>query len=202
GEKLYIKLHPAWNRKRGAKRTACQCVLLVKQYPGTDIVLGSYSDKHDHPLGNANLPYTQIPKDTKEYIAGLLRLKVSPDHIVSNTYLLHTTLILLLQLKLRHHGVYDSDNLFDSEASTAARTEFIELRDIRRIEKQIEAEAVRQHPDDGHLLGFKSKTDPVPPGSNLPPDVFLLMIQTDWQRRMFAKYGADLLCIDATHNVT
>jgi hypothetical protein len=47
------------------------------------MVLGGYSDAHDHPIGNANLPYVQIPKDTREYIAGLLRLKITPDHIVS-----------------------------------------------------------------------------------------------------------------------
>jgi hypothetical protein len=98
----------------------------------------------------------------------------------------------------------------------ADRTEFITLRDIRRIEKDIEAEDVRLHPDDGQstlrwveilrrkgqLLGFKSKTDPPPPGSNLPRDVFTLMIQTKWQRQMFAKYGEALMCIDATHNTT
>jgi hypothetical protein len=28
------------------------------------------------------------------------------------------------------------------------------------------------------------------------------MFQTDWQRKMFDKYGKPLLCIDATHNVT
>ncbi|KAJ7191589.1 hypothetical protein GGX14DRAFT_407102 [Mycena pura] len=98
----------------------------------------------------------------------------------------------------------------------AARTEFIQLRDIRHIERDIEAKTVQLHPDDGqstirwvkilrikgHLLGFKLKTDLPPPNSNLAPDVFTLMIQTDWQRRMFYKYGGALLCIDATHNVS
>ncbi|KAJ6496886.1 hypothetical protein DFH09DRAFT_854266, partial [Mycena vulgaris] len=203
GTKPYDKLHPDWNRKRDTKKTECKCSLLVKEYPGTTIVLGKYPDAHDHPLGNANLPFTQIPSDTREYIAGLLRLKVSPEHV----------------LKIVHRGVYEGDDIFQQDLDNnfvAARTEFIELRDIRRIEKEIEAETVRLHPDDGqstlqwverlrlkgHLLGFKSKTDPVPPGSNLAPDVFTLMIQTDWQRSMFAKYGEPLLCIDVTHNVT
>ena len=52
------------------------------------------------------------------------------------------------------------------------------------------------------LLGFKSKTDPPPPGSNLAPDLFILMIQTPWQKAMFQKHGEHLLCIDATHNVS
>lgn len=82
GVKPYTKRHPDWNRKIESKLTDCNCRLLVKQYPGLPTVLGNYRAEHDHALGNANLPFTQIPKDTREYIAGLLRLKVSPDHIV------------------------------------------------------------------------------------------------------------------------
>ncbi|KAJ7665805.1 hypothetical protein B0H17DRAFT_951239 [Mycena rosella] len=174
GEKEYVKAHPEWNRKRGPKRTACKCSLVVKEYPGTSTILGNYCDMHNHPLGDANLPYTQIPKETREYTAGLLRLRVAPDHI----------------LKLLHRGVYEDDGPLENDlddtddTGVATRAEFIELRDIQSIQKDIEAETVRLHPDDGqssmlwvkqlrakgHLLGFKSKTDPVPPGSNLAPD--------------------------------
>ncbi|KAJ7175420.1 hypothetical protein C8R46DRAFT_835699, partial [Mycena filopes] len=93
-------------------------------------ILGNYRDEHNHDLGNANLPFMQIPKETREYIASLLRLKISPDHIV----------------------LYDDDDLFDSDLDdnfVASRTEFIQLRDIRRIQKDIEAESVRLNPDDG-----------------------------------------------------
>lgn len=83
GVKAYEKLHPEWNRKREPKRTHCKCVLTVKQYPGVDIVLGSYTSDHNHATGNANLPFVQIPKETREYIAGLLRQKIDPAHIVS-----------------------------------------------------------------------------------------------------------------------
>ncbi|KAJ7671213.1 hypothetical protein B0H17DRAFT_1141552 [Mycena rosella] len=106
GSKPYTKLHPDWNRKRGPKRTECKCALLVKQYPGTATILGNYSSAHDHLLRNANLPFTQIPKDKKEHIAGPLQLGVSADHIDCNT-------------------------LFDQDSTRVAeRTEFIELRDI------------------------------------------------------------------------
>ncbi|KAJ7030977.1 hypothetical protein C8F04DRAFT_885187, partial [Mycena alexandri] len=94
------------------------------------VVLGTYHNERNHPTGNANIRFTQISKETKEYIAGLLRMKVAPEHI----------------LRLLHHGTYDHDG---DGASVAARNEFIQLRDIRRIEKQIEAESVRLHPDDG-----------------------------------------------------
>ncbi|KAJ7250301.1 hypothetical protein C8J57DRAFT_1667859, partial [Mycena rebaudengoi] len=181
----------------------CRCSILVKEYLGIKVILGNYLDTHNHPLGNENIRYTQIPKDLHEYIAGLLRLKVAPEHI----------------LQLIHHGVSHEDALFEQDldgTAVAARSEFIQLRDIRRIEKKLEAENVRLHPDDGrstllwvenlrakdHLLGFKSKTDPPPPSSNLASDAFFLAFQMSWQRKMFAKHGEHLLCIDATHNVT
>ncbi|KAJ6592498.1 hypothetical protein B0H19DRAFT_921216 [Mycena capillaripes] len=158
-------------------RTDCECVLLIKTYPGVTMVLGNYKDEHNHPLGNENLRFTRISKETREYIAGLLRLKVSPSHI----------------LQLVHQGVYNQDDIFDvdrDEDATASRNEFIQLQDIRRIEKAIEAETVRLHPDDGEstvrwveklrsegkLLGFKAKSDPPPPGSGLDPDTFTLML--------------------------
>jgi hypothetical protein len=82
GLKAYTKLHPDRERKIENKRTDCKCRLIVKQYPGILTVLGDYCRDHDHPLGNANLPFTQIPRETREHIAGLLRLKVEPDAIV------------------------------------------------------------------------------------------------------------------------
>jgi hypothetical protein len=83
GLKPYVKLHPERERKLDNKRTDCKCRLIVKQYPGISTVLGDYRSDHDHLLGNANLPFTQIPKETREHIAGLLRLKLEPDAIVS-----------------------------------------------------------------------------------------------------------------------
>ncbi|KAJ7368946.1 hypothetical protein DFH08DRAFT_659509, partial [Mycena albidolilacea] len=83
GVKVYTKRHPEWEFKLGLKRTNCACSLIIKQYPGIPTVLGCYSSNHNHPIGNNNLLYTQIPKETKEYIAGLLRLKVAPTHVAS-----------------------------------------------------------------------------------------------------------------------
>jgi hypothetical protein len=122
-------------------------------------------------------------------------------------------------LDLLHAGTYHEDNTFEDDnptECTAVRTDFIQLRDIRRIEKEIEAEHIQLHSDDGrstllwverlrdkgHLLGFKSKTDPPPADSYLADDVFTIMIQTGWQRKMYQKYGSAILCIDVTHNVT
>lgn len=89
GRKEYNKLHPNWTRKCEGKRTDCKCSLVVKEYPGVSTVLGDYVTTHNHPLGNANLRFTRIPKETREYIAGLLRLGVTPDRIVRASPLHH-----------------------------------------------------------------------------------------------------------------
>jgi hypothetical protein len=87
----------------------------------------------------------------------------------------------------------------DQDGTVASRSDFIQLQDIQRIQKAIEAESVCLHPDDGQstlqwveklraqdaLLGFKAKTDPPPRISGLDPSVFALMIQTRWQRKQF-----------------
>ena len=112
------------------------------------------------------------------------------------------------------HSGLETDN--DDPEKPACRNDFIVLSDIRRIEKDIEAESVRLHSEDGKsvfrwaeklracnaLLGFKSTACPVPPGSGLAADTFFLAIQTPWQRAQYRKYGTQPLCIDGTHNTT
>ena len=49
---------------------------------------------------------------------------------------------------------------------------------------------------------LKDKLDPPPPGSGLPADIFVLCIQTDFQRVQFQRFGCDFMSIDATHNTT
>jgi hypothetical protein len=82
GKKVYVKKHPERSQKLGNKNTGCECAVTVKQYPGRTTMLGSYHDTHNHPILKANLPFTCILKETREYIAGLVRLKVAPDHII------------------------------------------------------------------------------------------------------------------------
>lgn len=83
GVKTYQKKHPEWERKVPNKRLDCSGSLRVKTYPGSRAVLGFYHAVHNHKTGNANLPYVRISAETREFIAGLLRLGVEPSHIVS-----------------------------------------------------------------------------------------------------------------------
>jgi len=84
GIKAYQKKHPDWERKVPNKRTDCPGSLRVKSYPGSQAVLGFYDAVHNHETGKANLPYVHISAETREFIAGLLRLHVEPPHIVSD----------------------------------------------------------------------------------------------------------------------
>ena len=52
------------------------------------------------------------------------------------------------------------------------------------------------------MLGFKSSADTAPKGSDLAPDTFALVIQTQYQREVFEKYGHVFAGVDATHNTT
>jgi hypothetical protein len=52
------------------------------------------------------------------------------------------------------------------------------------------------------LLAFKSSADHPPPGSGLAFNLFMLIIQTEYQRKMFLEHGNAFVGIDATHNVS
>ncbi|KAE9385224.1 hypothetical protein BT96DRAFT_1092373 [Gymnopus androsaceus JB14] len=58
GVKPYMLKNPHWIRKIASKRSNCQCFLKVKTYHNTSVVLANYTNAHNHPVGNANLPYT------------------------------------------------------------------------------------------------------------------------------------------------
>jgi hypothetical protein len=51
-------------------------------------------------------------------------------------------------------------------------------------------------------MGFKASSDPPLPLSNLAPDVFVLAIQTPYQRKCYGKWGRQFMGVDATHNTT
>ncbi|KAF8956365.1 hypothetical protein BDZ97DRAFT_1645306, partial [Flammula alnicola] len=97
-------------------------------------ILGIYDLEHNHPLGNENLRFTRISPSTRDWIAGMVRMKVKTDHI----------------LAMLHRGTGSSFSL--DGVGHASRNDFLVKSDIRRIEKEIEAEDVRLDPDDGKSL--------------------------------------------------
>ena len=75
---------------------------------------------------------------------------------------------------------------------------------------------IRLHQDDGAsivlwaaclqeekaMLAFKMSCDLPPEGSSLANNVFVMIVQTEYQHEMFQKLGNAFMGIDATHNTT
>jgi hypothetical protein len=80
---------------------------------------------------------------------------------------------------------------------------------------ELEAREIQLHPKDGlstilwalrlaaeqAILAFKMGDDPAPMGSHLASDVFVLIIQMQYQKEMFHALGNSFMGIDATHNM-
>ncbi|KAJ6592787.1 hypothetical protein B0H19DRAFT_920796, partial [Mycena capillaripes] len=102
-------------------------------YPDTTMILGLYVPEHSHPTGDDNVRYTRIPLQARAEIENLLREGMRPDLILN---------------KVRGN-VHTEDQLAALEEQPARREEFINSRDVHRIEKKIAAETVRLHQSDG-----------------------------------------------------
>ena len=55
---------------------------------------------------------------------------------------------------------------------------------------------------EGKFVYYKDKRDPPPEGSDLASDLFILCIQTKFQKEAYKRLGNTFLGIDTTHNVT
>lgn len=49
------------------------------------------------------------------------------------------------------------------------------------------------------VLIYKPQHTKIPQYSSLPDDLFILGIQTKWQKELFEKYAETILCMDSTH---
>ena len=90
------------------------------------------------------------------------------------------------------------------------------MRDISRLRRIVENNEIRLDDNDAisvrlwvarlHQAGaeaiLKDKLDPPPLGSGLSSDVFILCIQTQFQKEKYQELGSNFLSIDATHNTT
>ncbi|KAJ7645737.1 hypothetical protein B0H17DRAFT_1215974 [Mycena rosella] len=178
----------------------CPCRLTVKTYPGTAEVLGFYKAQHSHATGDENLKYTRLDAETRAEIEKLLRQGMDPKKVLDQ-----------ITKKMYREG-----NLDDLRSKRADRRHFATRADIRRIQKMIEEETIRlasgdgasvlawvqKLRDEGHFVFLKRSDEPPPPGSNLDPDSFVLIIQTKYQRECWHNYGSRFAGIDGTHNTT
>ncbi len=66
GRKSHYVKKTTWERKIKSKRIegGCPCLVQIKTYPHTDIILGKYDHDHSHPAGKDNLKYIRIRAPT------------------------------------------------------------------------------------------------------------------------------------------
>ena len=111
---------------------------------------------------------------------------------------------ILQKKKIRDHFSHDE------------RDHYMTSGEIHRIRKEILMADVQLDANDAHstqiwvdrlrsqgdFVYYKDKLDPPPEGSDLARNVFVLCIQTKFQRHAYERLGNGFLGIDATHNIT
>ena len=91
----------------------------------------------------------------------------------------------------------------------------ISKQDISNIKQKLIDSSIRRHEDvvtSVHLIVNELREEPydpvlvynphysnTPDFAKLPDDVFMLAIQTEWQKEVYMKYASSILCIDSTH---
>ncbi|KAJ7051068.1 hypothetical protein C8F01DRAFT_1261216 [Mycena amicta] len=132
GKKPYTKKHPERKHKKDPKVIDCPVSFSIKIYNNSLCILGWLHNRtHNHETGNANLPFTRIPKALQEVIAGHVRNGLS-------------SAVILRKIQAEAYDPY-----LGCKSSNATRKDLILPSDIYSIRKRIEAELVRLNPDDG-----------------------------------------------------
>jgi hypothetical protein len=96
------------------------------------------------------------------------------------------------------------------------RDHYITKGEICRIRKDVQRANIQLDPNDaqstriwvnmlqseGEFVYYKDKQDPPPEGADLASDLFILCLQSKFQKDAYNRLGNAFLGIDATHNVT
>ena len=194
-----------WDRKIPSKKTGCKCQLIVKQYPGTETMLGKYQGEHDHPLGDDNLRFLRLSTEVRNFVMDMVDAGMGCQAIVSNKGL----------FICRANGTLQMNRVRETHKRTD-HDYYITMRDITRLRRIVEEDHIRLDNNDaisirlwvtrlqqgGVEVALKDKVDPPPPGSGVEEDCFILCVQTEYQRDCFRALGSNFLSIDATHNTT
>ncbi|KLO03875.1 hypothetical protein SCHPADRAFT_812964, partial [Schizopora paradoxa] len=99
------------------------------------IVLGKYTDSHSHPTGNKNLKFTRLSEATKRNIADMLEMRIELSHILK-----------LVQGGFFHEGAEAPP---DIDGVQIRRDTMVTMNDIIRVKRELDAQAIRLHKDDG-----------------------------------------------------
>ena len=98
----------------------------------------------------------------------------------------------------------------DEQDHYITRGEISRIRkDVQRANMELDANDaqlmwnwVKTLRSEGEIVYYKDKQDPPPEGSDLASDLFILCLQTRFQKEAYIRLRNMFLGIDATHNVT
>ena len=206
GGREYEKKYPEREHKIGIRKSGCCCQIVIKQYYHTSTILGRYISEHNHEIGAANITYTHLSGATREQIKIMLDLKIDCYEIVSSR---NQNSLAANLIHLKAHRICN-------ESPDGTRNQLISLKEINHIAHAFYSDKMRLHPDDaismrlliewlsaqGTHAFYNDKQDRTPIELGLPPDVFILCIQTRFQLDAFQHLGSGFIRIDATHNTT
>ena len=95
------------------------------------------------------------------------------------------------------------------------RKRLISKQDIANLKRKVVDCTIMRHQDDATsvtaivnelreeafdpVLIYKPQHTKIPEYASLPDDLFMLAIQTEWQKELFQKHASTILCMDSTH---
>ena len=159
-------------------------------------------------------------KVAKDLTSGRIRVEYCETH-AHPTQLGHLPLSeqmrLLIAQKLKDGVTIDKvlDDLRDEIPGTVTRKDIITKQDIRNIKRQYNIGGVQRHKEDqlsvcawveemealdnNPIIAFKPQGKECDGSLGVGRDDFILAIQTQFQRQLLATFGANIICMDATH---
>ncbi|KAG8976619.1 hypothetical protein FRC05_003458 [Tulasnella sp. 425] len=185
-----------YNRKVPTKKLGyggCHARIQVKTFHERSEVVARITGDHDHPTGAANVKYCRISQATRDLATGLIALGVALPEVMR---------------QLEENFPIDSSSLTGEDIK---RDDLVTYDFLRRIKTEMDGLRYRQDGNDAvsvHrwvaklrkldcILDYHQAGDP---HDSIDSEDFSLIIQTPWQRRIFAETGEYVLCMDGTHN--
>ena len=162
-------------KAQGSCKTGSSCTAHIKDLTTGEVTVQYCSTHNSHSI---SLGHLRIPDDTRMKIASKLYQGVLIERIL--------------------------DDIRDSVDAGISREHLVTRQDVRNIKVQYNIDGIRRHKDDpasvnawveemtslpyNPVLFYKSQGTPDPNG-NLADNDFVLVIQTEFQRDMFRRFG-------------
>ena len=169
----------------------CSAYMKVVRCVNSDFVNLTYSSTHYNH--KKQLGHLRISSNIKGVVAEKLKQGISSNRIIQD---------------IRESNI----------TGGIGRDHLISEKDLNNIRKLFNTDGIQKHPNDlvsvltiveemqtldyNVILIFKQQSEnPIEKYKFLDINDFLLVLQTEFQREMFVKYGKNGVCMDATYNV-